>query len=92
MGDEGLTQHDARRRRCPMLGHEVAFSYCRRPGRDLPCGRIADCWWEAFDVAGWLREQFSGEQLAEFLSPPKAKVASLVDLIRQARQRAGEGS
>ncbi len=87
MTDE-ITAHDQRRRRCPRLGHEVAFAYCRRPARDLPCPRIADCWWETFDVPAFLREHYTAEQLAETFAPPKPKAASLIELIQQARTRA----
>ena len=72
-----------------MLGHEVTFSYCRRPARDLPCRKVLDCWWQAFDVEDFLRRHFSQEQLAGILAPPPPKVATLVELIEQARRRAG---
>ena len=88
---DGIASHDGRRRRCPRLGHEVPFGYCRRPARDLPCGRIADCWWEQFDVAGFLRAHYAPEQIGRILAPPAPKAATLVDLIRQVRRRRGGG-
>ncbi|MCD6303919.1 MAG: hypothetical protein J7M21_03035 [Planctomycetes bacterium] len=87
--DDPITAHDHRRRRCPMLGHEVAFAYCRSPGRELPCRRIADCWWEAFDVEGFLRAHYDEQQLREILAPPKPKMLSIVELIEKARKAAG---
>jgi hypothetical protein len=85
---DDITAHDGRRRRCPMLGHEVPFGYCRAPGRELPCRRVVDCWWEAFDVESFLRAHFSEEDLREMLAPPQHKVLSLVELIEQARKSA----
>jgi hypothetical protein len=41
-----------------------------------PCFKVFDCWWERFDV------------VALSASRPQPKVASLVELIRQARERA----
>ena len=85
---EPIDTHDARCRRCPMLGHEVPFSYCRSPGRELPCGRIFDCWWEAFDVASFLRAHLDEQEIQQILAPREAKVTSLVDLIRRAKEAA----
>ncbi len=84
----GKEAEDARRRRCPRLGHEVAFRYCRCPGRDLPCGRIVDCWWEAFDVQAFLRAHYTPEAVARVLAPPPDKVATLMQLIQRAQQAA----
>jgi hypothetical protein len=88
---DDITQHDARRRRCPMLGHEVHFGYCRAPGRELPCGRIFDCWFEAFDVEAFVRAHYSEADVARILAPRKPKVVSIVELIEQARRSAAEG-
>ena len=83
-----INEHDDRKLRCRMLGHEVAFAYCRAPGTNLPCRKILDCWFETFDVQSFLREHFSQEQIAQILTPPAPKIASLVDLIQQAQNRA----
>lgn len=83
-----ITANDQRKRRCPMLGHELTFAYCRAPGRQLPCSKIFDCWWEAFDVQAFIREHYTEQQIAEIMAPRPEKVSSLLDLIRQARERA----
>jgi len=89
---EDITAHDGRRRRCPRLGHEVTFGYCRQPGRPLPCARITDCWWEAFDVAAFLRAHYTAAQIEQILAPAPPKARTLVELIQQARQRGGTRS
>jgi hypothetical protein len=86
MSDD-ITANDGRRRRCPRLGHEVEFGYCRRPGGELPCRKIFDCWWEAFDVEGFIRAHYSEEDIAKILAPPTPKMTSIVDLIQQAKKR-----
>ena len=83
---EDITAHDDRTRRCPMLGHDVPFSYCRAPGRELPCCRIGDCWWETFDVETFVRAHYSEEQIREILAPPRDKVVSIAELIERARK------
>ena len=85
MGDD-LTSQDARKRRCPMLGHDVNFSYCRAPGRGLPCGKVFDCWWETFDVESFVRAHFSEADIREVLALRQDKVTSLVDLIDRAKR------
>lgn len=81
------SEYDNRTRRCPRLGHEVPFSYCRAPAQPEPCGKILDCWWESFDVRGFVERAYGPETLAPLQAPPQPKVASIVDLIRQARER-----
>jgi hypothetical protein len=87
---DAIAAHDARTRPCPMLGHEVPFAYCRAPGRLLPCGKTADCWWQTFDVDTYLRAHWSPEQLAQILAARPDKVCSLVELIAKARAAAGK--
>ena len=85
---EEITANDQRSRRCPKLGHPVPFSYCREPGQTLPCGKIADCWWEAFDIAAFLRAHYDEETLQTILAPRQPKLTSIVELIEKARNSA----
>ena len=85
--------HDGRRRRCPRLGGEVSFQYCRSCEESRqPCFKIMDCWWEAFDIASYLEENYS-EELCRKLAQarPKPKVNQLLELIEAARRRAENG-
>jgi hypothetical protein len=83
-----LTDHDTLLQRCPMLGHEVAFSYCRQPGQETPCRKIFDCWWERFDVQTFVADNYSEEIRNAIIQPPKPKILSLIELIEQARKTA----
>ena len=71
-------------RRCPR-----PFEYCEVCGDDKhPCFKILDCWWEYFDVVQYLKEKLPEDQFNRLMAAkPKPKVASLVELIEQARQR-----
>ncbi len=68
-----------------MLGHEVPFSYCREPGKDLLCRNIVDCWWELFDVQAFLKLHYEPAVIAQSISPPEPKMTSLLSLIERAR-------
>lgn len=83
---DALDAHDDRRRRCPMLGHDVPFSYCRAPAADMPCRRILDCWWQSFDVDGYLHSHWSEQEIRQILAPRPDKRVTLLELIEQARR------
>lgn len=79
--------------RCPRLGHELTFGYCRQEAGRKPCRLILDCWWERFDVRSFLQANLPEEVMAGVeragAAPPPPKVQSLVDLIQQAKERIG---
>ncbi|RPJ16449.1 MAG: hypothetical protein EHM30_06370 [Desulfobacteraceae bacterium] len=77
--------------RCPRLGSDVGFGYCRASGDgQSPCFKVFDCWWETFDVAVYFKERLPGEEFEKLVhSKPKPKVLSLLELIEQARRNAG---
>jgi len=79
-------------RRCPRLGGDVAFGYCTVCGEEKkPCFKVFDCWWERFDVVAHMQACLSPEAFdALSASRPQPKVTSLVDLIRQAQERASQ--
>ena len=76
-------------RRCPRLGCPVAFTYCLScEPESEPCFKVIDCWWETFDVVGYLRDTLTEEQFNRLLcARPRTKICSLVELIEQAKQR-----
>ena len=78
-------------RHCPRLGHVVRFDYCTTGGDGQePCFKSLDCWWERFDVVSYFRHKLPDAAFNQLLqSRPPEKVASLVDLIRQAKARTG---
>jgi hypothetical protein len=81
--------HDHQKRRCPRLGDLIHFSYCRTCGEHHePCFKVLDCWWEYFDVVAYFERHLSREAF-EKLRTARApeKIASLMDLIEQARKR-----
>ncbi len=85
---------EAMERRCPRLGGDVAFGYCKRCEADrAPCFKVLDCWWERFDVVAHMRACLPPEAFDRMMQcrPVPNKVSSLVDLIRQAQERAARG-
>jgi len=75
-------------RRCPRLGGPVGFSYCLHGELEQPCLKVVDCWWETFDIVQYLKDHLSEDQFERVMNTrPKAKIASLVEVIQQAPQR-----
>jgi len=78
-------------RRCPRLGGDVTFGYCKISGEDQsPCFKVFDCWWDRFDVVAHMKACLAPKEfkaLSKHRSPPN-KVASLVELIQRAQARA----
>lgn len=85
-----IEQNDERRIRCRILGHEVKFSYCRQPGREIPCGKIFDCWFEIFDIEEFIRGHYTQEQIQQILAPSKPKMVSLMELIQRAKDNSAK--
>jgi len=81
------TLHDHKLIRCPKLGDEMTFAYCRREAGHLPCARIVACWQAAFDVTAWLMENLTPEARERFTgTEPKDKMTSLLEIIEKAKR------
>jgi hypothetical protein len=80
--------HDELEIRCPKLGGEVTFAYCKQENRGLPCARALVCWQYTFPVAAHLRETLTKEQWAHcFHTPPKDRLSSLLEVIEEAKKK-----
>ncbi len=81
-----ITVFDSQETYCPMLGHELEFSYCRTVQQNKPCRRIRDCWFEKISIDDFLAEHYSLEELSYISEPPKPKMLSLFELIQKAQE------
>lgn len=85
-----IDQHDNRRLYCRMLGHPLTFAYCRKGASNQPCRKILDCWHQVWDIEAFLKGHYTEAEIKAILSPPKPKVASLIELIQQAQENTEE--
>jgi hypothetical protein len=77
--------------RCPRLGHQISFSYCRSENSGLPCFKTLDCWYNHFSVEEFMRLELTPEQWEKvFGRPPKPKIISLVEMIEEAKRKTKE--
>ena len=74
--------------RCPRLGGQVTFAYCRREGGALPCQRSIICWQSRFPVAAFLKSVLTEADWETWVNQcPKEKMTSLLELIEAAKER-----
>ena len=79
--------------RCPRLGHQIYFSYCRSENKGIPCFKTLDCWHGHFDVEAFLRTQLNAKQWeAIFVRKVRPKVLTLVELIEKAQKKPKDAS
>lgn len=87
MKKENNPPDDQYRIRCPRLGQQIAFSYCRMENGGLPCFKTLDCWYAHFLVEDFLHEVLTAEEWERaFERPARPKMATLVELIQQAKE------
>jgi hypothetical protein len=82
-----IEEHDALTIRCPQLGGEVPFRYCRTVNEDLPCRRVMVCWEFRLDISNFLSDHYSMDQIQRALAPPtKTRIETILELIDKAKK------
>ena len=73
--------------RCPRLGQQIHFGYCRQENMGLPCFKTLDCWHTHFQVVDYLRQELTDDEWREsFEKPATPKILSLAQLIDKAQK------
>jgi len=53
----------------------------------MTCFKVIDCWWETFDIVRYLKDNLPEDQFEQLMvARPRPKIASLVELIEQAKK------
>jgi hypothetical protein len=82
-----IEEHDALIIRCPILGGEVPFHYCRTMNEDLPCRKILVCWEFRIETGKFLNDYYSLDQIQRALAPPaKTRLDTILELIEKAKK------
>ena len=81
-----INEHDDKMIRCPRLGDEVNFKYCRIMNDRLPCRLIVGCWQLRMDINKFLTDHYSKELMDKVFIPSKPKIESLVALVEKAKE------
>ena len=87
MKQPSLPPNDSFQIRCPRLGQQIHFSYCRQENMGLPCFKTLDCWYIHFQVVEFLQKELSATEWKEaFEKPTTPKLVSLAELIEKAQK------
>jgi hypothetical protein len=80
-------QFDLEERRCPMLGHQISFSYCRSTHGNIPCKKILDCWYERLPIQDFIKNQYGEETLRRLETPSQHKVVTITQIVSDILER-----
>jgi hypothetical protein len=87
-----IEEYDGLIIRCPMLGGEVPFRYCRTLNDELPCRKIIICWEYRMEIGKFLGDHYSIDQIEKALAPPtKTRLETILELIEKAKKGKEEG-
>jgi hypothetical protein len=81
-----VEQYDENTIRCPRIGGEVNFLFCRTENNMLPCRWIAGCWQGRMEILTFLEDHYTEEELEQIFIPPKPKIESLINLVEKAKK------
>lgn len=77
------TKHDEKTMRCRMLGQQIPFGYCRTCNNSIPCKKIYDCWFQAFDIEKFINEHYSQETIAKIKTPNQGRMSIIYDILKK---------
>ncbi len=69
--------------RCPQLGHQVPFKYCRCSNDNLPCRKIINCWSDDINVIEFLENNYDSQDLEKaFGITHSNKMIKIFDILK----------
>lgn len=82
-----IEMYDGEEIYCRKLGHHLSFKYCRMEREGFPCSKIIDCWFTRVPIGEYIQKNFNAAEIAGITATPRPKVATLLELIGQAKER-----
>jgi hypothetical protein len=84
---DSLEAHDSLVIRCPQLGGEAPFRYCRTVQEGLPCRRVSACWCTLFDIDPFLRDHYAEDILRDATAPAaRSRLEMILELVEKVRE------
>jgi hypothetical protein len=82
-----IEEYDSLVIRCPQLGGEVPFRYCRTVNEELPCRSIVACWEFRIEISNFLNDHYSIDKIQHaLLKPPKTRIETILELIEKIKK------
>lgn len=71
---------------CPQLGGEIPFHYCRAAANGTLCRKIIICWEFRFEIARFLEDHYTPEELKQAFAPPSlTRLQTILDCAVRAK-------
>ena len=87
-----IEEYDSLIIRCPQLGGEVPFNYCRILNENLPCRKIIICWEFRVEIIKFLNDHYSLDLIQQALAPPtQTRLETILELIEKSKKIKEEG-
>ncbi len=81
-----IDEHDGLTTYCSQLGGEAPFGYCRTVNNGLPCRKILVCWEFRIEIAAFLSEHYTHDEIGRALaSPTRSRIETILDLVEKAK-------
>jgi hypothetical protein len=78
--------------RCPRMGHQINFGYCRSMDNGLPCSHAINCFYYTFPVEEYFRRVLKEETFARiFLAEKPGRYESFLKTLSEAKDRVDGG-
>lgn len=81
-----VEKYDDKTIRCPRIGGDVNFKFCRFENNLIPCRWIIGCWNGRIDINTFLKDHYSEKELNQIFVPPKPKMQSLIEMVEKAKK------
>ena len=82
-----LEAHDHLALRCPRLGGEVNFGYCRQAGAPF-CVSLIACWAVRLDIGQFLADHYTAQEIQSGLRrPDQTRIQRIVGIARDAQTK-----
>jgi len=80
-----IDQYDSLAIRCPRIGGDVIFKFCRSCDQPF-CHRIIVCWAITIDIGTYLAQNFTPQQIHSGLErKPRDKLSQLLNLAQKSK-------
>jgi len=85
-----MNRYDTVEIRCPKLGCEITFAYCRQEQGDLPCARTIKCWEPYLPIEAYLTEILSEADQERFRAAlPQGRMATIFETVDRIKGQQG---
>ncbi len=77
--------------RCPQLGHQIGFGYCRQRDKGMPCPKAIDCFYLKIPAQAYFERVLRKETFRRiFVEPHASRMEVFLGALSEAQKQGGE--